>query len=200
MTKAPDIYLDMSDLRHVFAGFALGIYTCFPEKRDEFAAIMRTWADTPSRTEAARLALHCLADDVDGTLPERPHRNRVCVSSMAVRVKLAVLGPPNDPKHDQLDRSGALGNFGRRDIARTAPLRRSLSERSKQQTALETDLTERRVIASIRIPACTSMRPLIFKRKNFNELLAKAAIVALFARTGVAIWWHLVRSEHELQP
>ena len=66
--KAPDIYLNMPDLRHVFAGFALGIYTCFPEKRDEFADIMRTWADTPSRTEAARLALHCLADDVDGTL------------------------------------------------------------------------------------------------------------------------------------
>ena len=68
--KAPDIYLEMEDLRHIFAGFALGVFHCFPERRDEFANIMRTWADTPSRTPAAREALHALADDVDGTLPE----------------------------------------------------------------------------------------------------------------------------------
>ena len=62
--KPPDIYLDMSDLRHIFAGFALGIYTCFPEKRDEFANIMRLWAETPSRTPAAREAIHLLADEI----------------------------------------------------------------------------------------------------------------------------------------
>jgi hypothetical protein len=73
MNKPPDeIYLEMTDLRYVLSGFAVAIRECFPEKRDEFADAMRTWANSPNRTEAARRALHVLADDVDGTLPESP--------------------------------------------------------------------------------------------------------------------------------
>ena len=73
MNKPPDdIYLDMVDLRHILHGFAISIYTCFPADRDKFAATMRLWADSGHRTEAARQALHWLANDVDGTLPEAP--------------------------------------------------------------------------------------------------------------------------------
>ena len=72
MSKPPDTYLGMEDLRDIFGAFAAAIHICLPEKRVEFADIMRKWADQPKVTEAARRALHGLAGTVDGTLPESP--------------------------------------------------------------------------------------------------------------------------------
>ncbi len=73
MSRRPDIYLDMGDLREVLSGFAAGLGTIIEANTRQYAADwMRTVADSPHRTPAAATALRHLADCFQGVPPSEP--------------------------------------------------------------------------------------------------------------------------------